>query len=84
MSSHATTHNLAEALYLFERSHRLVKVRTARAWEPIGFTEVAFTFEGKRVVNDHWNFVGRCLELDLRGLPELFKVIEAALPKGGA
>jgi hypothetical protein len=82
MSSHVSTCNLAEALYLMSRSNRVVRVRTECTW-PYGLEECAIVFEGETVEEDRRRYISKRVTVDLRCLPELFAAVTAVLAEGG-
>jgi hypothetical protein len=83
MNGTVWTCNMAEALYLFHRGNRVVRVRTECTW-PYGLEECALVFEGENAVADHRRYIAHGLPVDLGTLPELFAAVSAVLPKGGA
>lgn len=80
MSGTVCTCNMAEALYLFHRGNRVVKVRLA--W-PYGLEECGIVFEGQTAEADHDCFIAHEIPVDLSALPELFAAISAVLPAQG-
>ena len=83
MNRTVSTCNMAEALYLFHRGNRVVKVRMECTW-PCGVGECAIVFEGETAEADHDRYIAYCPCVDLGYLPELFVAVSAALPaKGG-
>jgi hypothetical protein len=82
MSAQVSTCNMAEALYLLGRCHRVVKVEMVCSW-PYGIEECAVVFEGEKVETDHDTYISHQFSPDLSCLPELFAAIAAVLPQGG-
>ena len=83
MNGHLCTCNMAEALYLLRRCHRVVNVEMVCTW-PYGMEECAIGFEGENLEADHLAYISGRIEVDLRALPELFAAIASVLPQGGA
>jgi hypothetical protein len=82
MSATVSTCNMAEALYLFERGNRVVKLGMVASW-PYGLEELAVYFEGKTAEADHERYIRGALPVDLSGLPLLFAALKAAVPAKG-
>jgi hypothetical protein len=84
MNATVSTCNMAEALYLFERGNRAVKVGIVNTW-PYGLEELAVFFEGETAEADHDRYIRSGIPVELSTLPELFAALKAVLPaKGGA
>jgi hypothetical protein len=82
MSGAVSTSNMAEALYLFERGNRVVKIGMMSGW-PYGIEELVVYFEGATAEKDHERYIKGNISVDLSLLPDLFGVLMVVIPQTG-